>query len=215
MKTKLELATERTMAIIKQLVECGFDIENPNCADLPDGLYMADGACRVVIIDECHPDFVIKFGWNKSDDKYCKKEAELYEAAEKKNLGKYFAWTHYICDCWGRAIYAMEYLDCDEETISEKSSDYCWELYCEDNSIDTEDEDGYDYSYRDEFWDSYNDTSDMTYGVFRYLCSMISAKDAVALDQFIWDNDINDLHEGNWGLRGTELVMCDYAGYGW
>lgn len=212
MKTRLERATERTYAILDQLDMCDFDVNEPYRCDLPDGLYIDDGACRVVIIDTTHADFVLKFGWRDSDEKYCRKEADLCEKAEAQGLGKYFGWTHYICDYQGRAIYAMEYLDCDEETISDKSSDYCWELYCEDNQINT-DEDNWDY--RDDFWDSYNDSTDHTYGVLRYLFSMISAKDAVALDQFIWDNDINDIHDGNWGYRDGNLVICDYAGYGW
>lgn len=215
MKTMLERATERTNEILEQLDMYGFDVEDPYKHELPDGFYVDDGACRVVVIDSVHKDFVIKFGWNKKDKKYCEREEEVYEAAEEKGLGQYFAWTHYICDYQNRAVYAMEYLDCDEETISDKSSDYCWELFCEDNGIDTEDEDGYDYDVRDDFWDSYNDSTDHTYGVLRYLYSLISAKDAVALDQFVWDWDINDLHDGNWGLRGANLVMCDYAGYGW
>ncbi len=212
MNINLELATERTYAILDKLTECGFDVREPYAANLPDGMYISDGACRVVIIDEKHPDFVIKFGWRDSDEKYCKREAKLYEDAEKKGLEMFFAWTHYICEFQGRAIYAMEYLDCDEEDISDKSSDYCWKLYCENNSVDLDED---DWDIRDEFWDSYNDASDQTYGVVRYLSSMISAKDAFALDQFIWDNDINDLHDANFGYRNKEIVICDYAGYGW
>ena len=212
MNINLELATERTYAILDKLTECGFDVREPYAADLPDGMYISDGACRFVIIDEKHPDFVIKFGWSPSDEKYCRKEAELYAAAKERGLGKYFAWNHYICQFQGRGVYAMEYLDCDEEDISEKSSDYCWKLYCDDNNVDTDED---DWDIRDEFWDSYNDASDQTYGVVRYLSSMISAKDAIALDQFIWDNDINDLHDGNFGYRCKQIVICDYAGYGW
>lgn len=212
MKTMLERATERVNEILEQLDMCGFDVDRPYDCELPKGFYVDDGACRVVVIDAVHQDFVIKFGWNKKDKKYCEREEEVYEAAEEKGLGQYFAWTHYICDYQNRAVYAMEYLDCDEEDISDKSSDYCWKLYCEDNNVDTDED---DWDIRDEFWDSYNDASDQTYGVVRYISSMISAKDAIALDQFIWDNDINDLHDGNFGYRNKEIVICDYAGYGW
>lgn len=214
MNINLELATERTYAILDKLTECGFDVKEPYAADLPDGMYISDGACRVVVIDEKHPDFVIKFGWTPSDEKYCKREAEIYEEAKKKGLAKYFAWTHYICEYQDYGVYAMEYLNCDEETVDDRSSDYCWELYCEDNDLD-EEKAREDWDIRDEFWDSYNDSTDHTYGVVRYLFSLISAGDAIKLDQLMWDWNINDMHAGNWGLRGNQLVMCDYAGYGW
>ena len=69
MNINLELATERTYAILEKLTECGFSVRKPYAANLPDGMYVSDGACRVVIIDETHADFVIKFGWTPSDEK--------------------------------------------------------------------------------------------------------------------------------------------------
>lgn len=214
MNITFELAKERTEAMLEKLTECGFDVDEPFEGNIPDTFSIDSGACRVVIIDEAHPDFVIKFGCSESDEKYCKREVEIYEEAKKEGLAKYFAWTQYICEYQGRGIYAMEYLDCDEETVDDRSSDYCWELYCEDNDLD-EEEAREDWDIRDEFWDSYNDSTDHTYGVVRYLFSLISAGDAVKLDQLMWHWDINDMHAGNWGLRGKQLVMCDYAGYGW
>jgi len=214
MKTKLELATERTYEILKVLDECEFNVDEPYYATLPSNLYVDDGACRVVIIDTKHRDFVLKYGWKDSDKKYCEREACICIDAEKEGVGQYFAWTHYICEYQGRSIYAMEYLDCNDEDIDDKSSDYNWDLFCEDNSFDKE-KDREDWEVRDEFWDSYNDSTDHTYGVIRYMFSMISAADAMKLDHIIWNWDINDMHAGNFGYRNGQLVMCDYAGYGW
>ena len=60
MKTMLERATERTYAILDVLDEYGFNVDEPYRCNLPNGYYIEDGACRVVVIDSNHCDFVIK-----------------------------------------------------------------------------------------------------------------------------------------------------------
>ena len=59
------------------------------------------------------------------------------------------------------------------------------------------------------------DCDNGSYGVLNYLFSELTNEDMVKLDNLIYDENVNDLHEGNFGFRGNQLVICDYAGYGW
>ena len=216
MKDTLTRATERTKSILAQLEGTGFDMDDPWGTDhnLPDNLEIESGATRFVIWDTNYNDFVIKFSDEERYEAYSAKEAEVYHKAEEKGVEKYFGWIHFICNYQNHAVYAMEYLDCDEETISNKSYEYNWKEFCSEENID-DDEDTRNSSYRYEFDEAYMDCNNGDYGVLNYLFSEITNEDMIKLDHLIYDEDVNDLHEGNFGFRGNQLVICDYAGYGW
>ena len=45
------------------------------------------------------------------------------------------------------------------------------------------------------------------------LMEQLGRKSTKIFWDFCDDNNINDLHEENWGFRGNKLVLVDYSGY--
>ena len=217
MDKRLVAATERVDNIMEQLLNAGADMEDPVSiyhVELPSNLSYNSGACRIVVWDNNYDDFVVKFPISNAEEKFCRREVELYARAQELHIDEAFAW----CDCIyepntalsGIGVYAMEYLDCDEEEISSKTFDSAFRYYCEDQGLDPTDE----KVRKDYEWDVYDcdEANDYLYDLFM---TKLDEKKRTSVDEFISDNDINDLHAGNMGFRNDMLVICDYAGYGW
>ena len=173
------------MRDVDTLTECG-------CA-------FACGCSRAVLIPVVG-DYVFKFQYDDGDCiNYCEQETKVYKAAVERGADKFFAWTECIGLYGGTLIYAMEKVDASTERCSDDSYQYHAERWREENPNADPDEcelDGYD------------DTDGML--DYALACNGSAMEKAIAL---INDLGINDLHAGNWGYRGTTLVLIDYGGY--
>ena len=160
------------------------------------GFWASGGATKACIGHEDLPGWVIKVGYTKGVSKdYATYEYSVYCAAEEAGLEYYFPKTVYLGECCGRAFYAQQKADCDENQVT---SDWYERLR------DRYDEDGEEYD-PDYLWDELDcmeaeDKARLCFGD-EALCS------------FLWEHKVGDLHEGNFGyIRGC-LVIVDFAGY--
>ena len=98
------IAAQRIMDMIDSV---GIDLSDPRYFvesggwnyELPDDFMWANGASRLVIWDGDYCDYVVKIPLNECDEKYCKREVEIYNAAIKEGLSDHFAW----CTCYSEA----------------------------------------------------------------------------------------------------------------
>lgn len=206
-------AYNRIHELMNILMEAGFNINDPwsfESLDVPENIKFATGATRLVVWDEDNPDYVAKIALTEDDEKYCIHEVELYNAAVEAGLEEHFAWCAEIYDYGVHSVYAMEYLDCDSELIDSESYQWGYERYCWDNDLDSE-SDNSKQKFSDYYW-SHGNWENLVLDWFEdKLIKPVAAK----FDEFINDYDISDIHTGNVGYRGKQLVLCDYAGYGW
>ena len=179
----------------------------------PQYIYWGSGASRYVIWDDEY-DFAIKFARDEVYEKYNEAELELYSRAKALGIEKNFAWiekftSSYIDDDgkYMPAIYVVEYLRCNEGEVDDTIWDYGYKNYCEANGLDSS-----TYDYADEYTSMREDDSDEAMDYF--LSQMVDEEKHIVWT-FILDNDINDLHTGNYSFRGERLVIHDYAGWGW
>lgn len=217
MDNRFERAKERIMSLISQLKEVGWNFEKGyenSYANIPGNIGEASGASRQVFWDYDHEDFVLKVGLAPTDEKYCEKEVEVYNAAVEAGLEKYFGWTARICEVDGVGIYAMEFLCCDEERVSDDSYNYHYKLFCEDEGLDPDTDESH------EAWDnvcenSWSNSYDNNDGIREWLLDGVSCITSGSLDEFLESHNINDLHSANIGYRDDTPVIADYAGWGW
>lgn len=206
-------AYNRIHELMNVLMEAGFNINDPwsfESLDVPENIKFATGATRLVVWDEDNPDYVAKIALTEDDEKYCIHEVELYNAAVEAELEEHFAWCAEIYNYGVHSVYAMEYLDCDSESIDSESYQWGYERYCWDNDLDSE-SDNSKQKFSDYYW-SHGNWENLVLDWFEdKLIKPVAAK----FDEFINDYDISDVHTGNVGYRGKQLVLCDYAGYGW
>ena len=199
--------------IMQKLFANGFDIHNPfsigEIGVWNIGLNYGCGASRIVVWDD-NLDYVVKIPIGYGDERYCVHEVELYEKAVECGLASHFAW----CDCLGeydgRNVYVMERLDCNENMFEDLTYTWRYESYCEEKNLDPDDERSRQ-KYSHYFWDFYCD-DDL---VLEWFLSQFSEKISSQVRAFINRWQINDIHAGNMGYRGSQPVLCDYAGFGW
>lgn len=214
MRDRVE-ATLYAMSLLDELVDYGFDRANPESIreiDLPNDVEWDGGATRLVVW-RSGADYVIKMPWCESDEKYCAREAEIYDEAPV-DIADYFGWCVNVIEAeenFGIGIYAMEFLCCDEDGIDDDSVERAYQVYCEETDSNVDDEDTRE-SFMDEYWDSDWCSS----APLELLLSRIRDLDRQReLQDFIESEDISDLHPANLGYRGDMLVIVDYASYGW
>ena len=210
---RLEAATIRATDIMTKLYDAGWDklyswsIED---IDLPLELDYSSGASRIVIWDNSHPDFVIKLGISEEDDKYSRREVELYKAAVESGVESQFGWCAYIGDFNGREVFAMEFLQCSYDDFADESYQWGYKKYCIEQDMDINSE----YArrkYSKYYWDTdYRDDV-----IIEWFEAQLTKNSAAAFDHFIYEYKIDDIHPGNVARRGTEVVLCDYAGWNW
>jgi len=205
-------AYNRIHELMNVLMAAGFDINDPwsfESLDVPENINFATGATRLVVWDEDNPDYVAKIALTEEDEKYCIHEVELYNAAVEAGLEEHFAWCAEIYDYGVHSVYAMEYLDCDTASIDSESYQWGYERYCLDNDLDSESDNSKE-KFSDYYWSS--NWEDLVLDWFE---DKLIKPIAIKFNDFILDYDISDIHAGNVGYRKNQLVLCDYAGYGW
>ena len=204
-------AKYRVDCLMQVLEDAGFELEDPYSITslvLPDYIHYAAGATRMVVWDDENPDYVIKIALDAKSEKYNEHEVELYKAAVRAGLAEHFAWCTEMYHNGEKGIYVMEYLDCDDEEIDSESYEWGFSRYCAENDLNPQEA---GEEYEDAYWHS-SEYEDLILDWFRdKLASSVVNK----FDWFVDRYDINDIHSANMGRRNGQLVLCDYAGYGW
>ena len=167
------------------------------------GIEVHSGCTRAVIVA---PDsdyvFKIQFDWRPEDDvvlDYGRNEEYVYGKAVEKGLEKYFAWTAFLGKYGSAAVYVMEKVEVNQDKTSEDS--YLYHVNClKEQGINEEDEDFYVDEYSDHV------------GMFEFAAS-INGRVMNEVEDLLDYLCVGDCHAGNWGYRGTTLVLTDYAGY--
>ena len=160
--------------------------------------------------DDENPDYVAKIALTAENEKYCVKEVELYNAAVEAGLADHFAWCAEIYDYGTHSVYAMEYLDCCYEENDSESYQWGFERYCAEEELNV-----YEESSRQKFSEVYWGSSVYEELVLDWFEDKLVKPIAAKFDRFVYDLEISDIHPGNLGRRNGQLVLCDYAGYGW
>lgn len=162
---------------------------------LRNGYDYADGATKCVFMYDGLDSWVIKCRYPGMERDYCARECENYALAEEAGFGFYFAATEFLCEVDGIAFYVQERVDCDESVdclIKDR-------LQCDYEDSNTP----YD---EDSLWEEVEELD-------AYSRIMLLYGDE-ALARFICERRINDLHCGNFGIRGDSYVMVDFSGFG-
>ena len=168
------------------------------------GYHIFYGATRIVVMLDDF-DWVLKFNFHYSDSAqdYNELEEVHYKAAIKAGLAEHFAAMYYVGIIENLMVYAQEKVRMDEDCVSSSFFQYTLDnYYCENDGRDEDER-------NEDAWDDamYLDNEDRIYAMID------SVSIADELIKFVFDNNINDLHSANWGYRGTEPVIVDYAGY--
>lgn len=207
------IARYRTEEIMNTLFSFGFEFDktyNMGGLGLPANIEWAYGATRLVVWDWDYPDFVVKIPLYTDCFKYCEKEAEIYRTAVADGVDRYFAWCDFIDYYNDWPVYAMEFVNCDSDTIEDESYSSAYKSWCEENGYDSEDE-----KVSDEFNDLYY-SDEMCYdSILDWFYDQVSDVIEIALRKFIGRNKVNDIHAQNVGYLNGHVCLCDYAGFGW
>ena len=160
------------------------------------GFGASGGASKVCIWHNDLSNWVIKVGYteNVSID-YAAREYEVYTLAKEAGLAHYFPKTEFLGEFCGRAFYVQEYAECDESQVT---SDWYEQISSSFEEVDEE----YD---SDTIWDEIDclndwERADLCFHDER-LCNFLS------------DNQVSDLHEGNLGYIGSRMVIIDFSGW--
>lgn len=158
----------------------------------------ANGMTKGVIWDNVLP-YVLKtpFGDEFGVD-HCRAEARNYKKAVEEGLEDCFAWCEKLMDFEYNGnsipIYIMSYAECGEDMITDSVYSYLSEIGAteeEISSINLADSDMVE-EFLEHLWGK------------EYFIKFIS---------FCCDNKIDDLHSGNVGYIGNEVVCVDYSGF--
>lgn len=187
------------------------DVKNALDDQFGDTVEVHFGATRMVIMTDDKP-YVLKIQYCDDGYDYGKNELLVYNKAVEQGLDKYFAWTKklFLIDFEnGRTVdvYVQEKCEMDEDDMINRVSNYAYSKWlnekcledCEDSRDKWEREEDTDYIADQESMMEY---AEEEWGV-----------PAWDVSEFLDSMYVNDCHSGNWGWRGHELVICDYAGY--
>lgn len=187
-----------------------FDVDlNTLCED-PESLpyYVGQGISRTTFWVDNYPEVVFKFCAGSEDniDRYpCEREIKVYQIAREEGLGKYFAELSYLGD--------YELIDGEVVPVYVQAAvDSTWS----DDPIVTEDDIFHNHSYKKEIRyysctdkgisNDFDDESFSAYFLRRYGYEAYEK-----LSEFISEWSIEDLHFGNWGVKGRDVLILDYA----
>lgn len=169
------------------------------------------GSSKGVIFDPDFPDYVIKFPFDFHTSRarnYCEIEYDNYQAAQNfPEILDRFAWMDFLFTYKGYPVYIMEKVDCNDTEILSRAFNLSYSSYRKENKSIPEKEMLKDFS----------DLFHCYYSAREQMSSFLIDQIGEARTKLFWDfcdeREINDLHSGNWGLRGNDLVLVDYSGY--
>ena len=165
------------------------------------------GATRNVYVSESH-EWVIKIGLDTRLD-YNKLEAKRYKMAVEKGLGKYFAETILIGEISSSSSnsVSIQRKYCIDENLT---IDSFWH-YLDKNYYLNKNFEGSEYECEED--ERYREVEDLdsveaVYAVFS------GDRKVSELEDFLATEDINDLHEANFGYdEHGDPFITDFAGY--
>jgi len=216
----IEYEIERALNIVRELLPYGLKEAIAGCFNnfcddavgyaIENHIRFACGASKIVIIDE-ESDWVTKISFDCSAEMdedmevdYCKRELYNYEKACEEGLDKYFAEIYKVGEVEGIEVYLQEKVRVDEGVEDEVN-----ELFRQ-----------YVYAGDEDYYDEIEDEDERNCALDDGVCDMDAGEkiDAIfgfneKLITFVENYDINDLHAGNYGYRGGELVIIDFSGY--
>ena len=185
------------------------------------GLHFYRGETKGCIVDFNRQEWVIKVPFDystnpmrcKNEDgtpiNYCALEAEKYAKACAEGIEECFAAIYEVGEIDGVKFYLQEFANVDEDSTTDSFYEYASEQVENYFNRDEEDEDNEEL-FRSEIWDFISDMDDQE----RVIAVFNNHKNIRKICDFIEEEDINDLHSGNWGFTndGREVII-DYSGF--
>lgn len=208
-----------------------------NDTSFPENLHMRFGVSRACLIDDDY-DYVIKFDMESDmyGDSLCQREVELYDKAKRQNLNNYFTEAVYLgvyrktINFYPIAIIEryVDWIDYDPNIFDHdfmekeekfgpiesitinlplyaypRATTYCYTIFNdEDSSILEEEARSLSSPLR---------KRELQLAMeFIYLYGMEQYE---KLTEFLFDQEINDLHRGNVGCLDGRFIIIDFAGY--
>lgn len=159
------------------------------------GFTISHGVTKVCIGHDDLENWIIKVGYTNTRLDYATIEYENYIKALKAELSYYFPKTVFLGSFEGRDFYIQEWAACDEDSVTQDFCDLLQEQY---------DEDDVEYNI-EELWSTVEDMEDDS------KISLVFHDEK--LNDFLNDNDINDLHSGNFGYVDGRMVIIDFSGW--
>lgn len=160
-----------------------------------DGYWYGIGMTKICIGHICLDNWVIKFSANDSSKDYMAREYEIYQEAERQNMTEFFPQTFFLGRFEGRDCYIQERAECNERDIYSE----CYNQIC---SFYEEESKEYNSDLICDEVDTLND--DERVNLLFHNSELID---------FLYEHEINDLHEGNFGLINGKFVIIDFSGY--
>lgn len=171
-------------------------------------IYFYTGLTKLCIVMEDNKDWVIKLPiirnhapiFSDSRD-FCACETANYNDALDEGLEHCFAAEFKVGEIKEIGIYMQEYVEMNEDAISNSCFDYAKSQYDEKDFKSHDD-------YIDAVYDIAEDLDDDE------KISALLPEEYDKLSVFIENHHINDLHNGNWGYnKEGKIVLVDYSGY--
>lgn len=163
------------------------------------GFQYFHGASKACFFNEDElSDWVIKVDYRDNSHHYSLIESENYRRAQENGLETYFAATYPLCERDGVSFFIQERVECDENEVFSKWFSLMKEhFYPED--FDTKEEMNWTVA------DAVEELSDI-----ERVDLLFGNQDLI---DFLVDNRINDLHQGNFGFLEDRIVIMDYCGW--
>lgn len=179
------------MGLCNNLSEGGLMRWATNSSLENEGIEAHCGVTKACFWCEGLENWVIKVGFSNLTIDYAALEYEIYTKAVRENLEEYFPITFFVGAFEGVNFYLQQRARCDCDSVLS--------ILIESVSQNTG-----CYNYTDA-WDIVDDldSSDRALMLF----------DSQHLANFLTDNHVNDLHEGNFGYIGDKLVIIDFSGW--
>lgn len=164
------------------------------------GFECSFGVSKICLFHPQLENFVIKFGFSDISSKtdYCMIEYKNYLCAKENGFEEYFPYTDLLCEYEGVAFLIQEKAICSEDEITSG-----WYHTMREVMEADYDEDDDDFNSR--IWDAVYDMDDIQRADFTF--------DNSAFTDFLINNGIGDLHEGNFGYIGNRTVIIDFSGW--
>ena len=179
--------------------------ENENWCD-EECIGIHRGATKMVFEFE-DLDFVLKIGFEStSKQNYEDLEFEKYQLAKTHGFAEYLAKIDYVCKFDGLNVYGQEKCTCDMEYTDSVIHKYSLDTIRQDDGESKE-------AYLDRVYDYEDDYCEEDY----FDCFFSAGRDWHDIREFLDfcdENDINDLHKGNFGVNEKgQWVIVDYSGF--
>lgn len=178
------------------------------------GISFGSGATKVAFYFQENPEWVVKAAYLRKTNPafvecedaqdYCERESEVYELACEAHMEDFLARTEFLDEISGVKFYIQEYAENASEEISQKFRGYIVEEYQLDSELYEE-----DWEYEEAISCRAEELEDED-----MLRAVYGDEEGESLYCFLDRENVNDLHEGNYGVtRDGRTVIIDFSGY--